>query len=460
MSTTLRLSGKMHSVLKDHLHPTDGKEAVAILLCSRFHHGNVTSLLVRHVHPIPYDQCEVRRRDMVTWSTASIQPLLKKAMNSSLAVVKVHSHPGGLREFSTTDDLSDIHLFESVFGWTQDQGVHASLVMLPDGELFGRVIMPDLSFESLQRIQLVGDDICFWGSDGSKINDEFNLRTVQTLGLGTTSRLRQLTVAVVGCSGTGSPTIMQLARLGVGHLVLVDPDVVEEKNLSRIYGSRMDDVLNRRSKVEVLRDEINSIGLGTKVTIVPRNLRVDKELVELIGGCDVVFGCVDSIDGRHVLNSLATFYLVPYFDMGVKIIADGKGGIDQICGTVHYLQPGGSSLRSRGVYNHHTLTAVWLHNTDPEEYEVQRKSGYIVNVVVESPAVITLNTKVSAMAVEEFLARIHPMRKESNAEYAIWRFSTTDGYYQHEEEGEPDPYLERYVGRGTMEPLLDMNDFQ
>ena len=52
-----------------------------------------------------------------------------------------------------------------------------------------------------------------------------------------TPKLQNLSVAVVGCSGTGSPVIEQLARLGVGRLLLVDPDVVKVKNLNRILNT-------------------------------------------------------------------------------------------------------------------------------------------------------------------------------------------------------------------------------
>ena len=50
--------------------------------------------------------------------------------------------------------------------------------------------------------------------------------------------------------------------------------------------------------------------------------------VRAVAGCDVVFGCMDSIDGRHLLNKLATFYVIPYFDPSVKLEADGTGGGD------------------------------------------------------------------------------------------------------------------------------------
>ena len=92
--------------------------------------------------------------------------------------------------------------------------------------------------------------------------------------------------------------------------------------------------------------------------------------VRAVAGCDVVFCRMDSIDGRHLLNKLATFYVIPYFDLGVKLVADGKGGVDQVCGTVQYLQPGGSSLLSRHVNTMEQVRAAGLYRTDPAAYRL------------------------------------------------------------------------------------------
>jgi hypothetical protein len=60
------------------------------------------------------------------------------------------------------------------------------------------------------------------------------------------------------------------------------------------------------------------------------------------------------------------------------------------------------------------------------------------------------------MAVNEFLARIHPYRYNSNVDFAITRFSISDAYIQRESDGTPDAYLAKYMGRGNMIPLLNM----
>src|SRR5215470_3865356 len=46
-------------------------------------------------------------------------------------------------------------------------------------------------------------------------------------------RLAASTVAIVGCGATGAASAALLARAGVGTLILIDRDFVEESNLQR-----------------------------------------------------------------------------------------------------------------------------------------------------------------------------------------------------------------------------------
>jgi hypothetical protein len=370
-------------------------------------------------------------------------------------VLKVHSHPGGYEQFSQVDDDSDTDLFASVFGWTDSHFPNCSAIMLANGRMLGRVILPDGKFCTLDSILIPGDDIHYWRASTPTDLPRYVERHAQIFGSGTTQRLRNLSVAVVGCSGTGSPVIEQLARLGVDRLVLVDPDKVETKNLNRILNATREDAYLHRPKVEVLARAIAHMGFGTEVEVICDNL-VSKRAVEAVATCDVVFGCMDGVEGRHLLNRLAAYYVLPYFDVGVKLQAGGDGGIDEACGAVHYMRPDGSTLFDRRVYTMNQLQADGLRRTDPQAYRDQIRAGYIRGVQEERPAVISINMQMASCAVNEFLARLHPYRLDANAESAVVRSSFMQGIQYREDDGEPSGMFSNIIGCGDTEPPLGM----
>jgi hypothetical protein len=452
--TRLRLTAELHAQLRKHLFPGDGKEAVAVALCGRLTLSDAGILCVHQLHPIGHDQCKERTPDRVTWEPRLAHAVFERATAKSMAILKIHSHPTGYADFSVFDDRSDTNLFTSLHSWTDDGLPHASAVMLPDGEMFGRIFSRDGRFKSMDRISVVGDDISFFGRGDETRIDPSQLRTAQTFGDRTTALLGKLKIGVVGCSGTGSWVIEQLARLGVGELVLVDPDLVERKNLNRIVNSSGVDAYEHRLKVDALREAIMRHGTGTLVTTYATTL-FDPSVARQLASCDVLFGCMDSVEGRDRLNRIATFYLVPYFDLGVRLDADGAGGISNVSGVVHSLLPGGSSLFSRGAYTAESLRADSLRRTNPEQYEEERKQGYIKGAKVDSPAVISVNGFCATMAVNEFLGRIHPFRGGHNSEYRWHQFDLKNAFWQQRPDGPPCEVLARYAGRGDMHPFLD-----
>ncbi|MBT1697149.1 ThiF family adenylyltransferase [Fulvivirgaceae bacterium PWU4] len=459
MTISLALSQSVHEDLYKHLFPGDGFEAIAVAICGRCVTRSATKIVIHKIIKIPYDEC-TRNEGYLNWSTQRLVPFFEMVMHKDMAMLKIHSHPGGFPQFSETDDVSDQEFFESVYGWSGSDRVHGSAVMLPTGEIFGRAITSEKKFIPFKKISVCGNQLKFFFENVSHLSStEFSLRTLQAFGQGTVNILKNLTVAVVGCSGTGSPVIEQLVRLGIGKLLLIDPDIIEEKNLNRILNSSRKDALNGVFKVDALKKAIENIDVGTTVESYAKNLFDEIELLKKLALCDVIFGCLDTIDGRHLLNQLATFYLIPYFDVGVRLTADGKGGIDQILGTVHYLTPGKGSLLTRGVYTIEGLRSAGLFRTNPKEYYDLRTYGYIANSDVPSPAVVSVNMLAASIAVNEFLARIHQYRNEGDDQFEITRFSLSDGYFFHESDDTIDQYLEKYVGRGDMIPFLNMPEF-
>lgn len=202
----------------------------------------------------------------VTWCPDYIEPILERAAAERLSVVKIHSHPGGFATFSGTDDEGDARLLPMVRGWVEADIPHGSAIILPDGQMFGRVLRSKEGFEPIAVINVVADDLLFWYANaGSIAIPDFAASHAQVFDVGTIERLQRLSFAVIGASGTGSPMVEELTRLGAGELVVVDDDHMEERNVNRILNSTMDDAAAGRAKVDVLGDAVERTGLGTKI---------------------------------------------------------------------------------------------------------------------------------------------------------------------------------------------------
>ncbi|NDE90131.1 MAG: ThiF family adenylyltransferase [Alphaproteobacteria bacterium] len=457
---SLTLTHSQHAQLRAHLFPGDNLEAVAFLACGRAAGSDRCRLVVRDIHIVPHERC-IRLKDSVSWQAEDIELLLDRATVDGLSLVKVHSHPQGYPRFSSIDDDSDAELLPTIRSWVEADVPHGSAVMLPNGEIFGRYCWDEKCFHEFAHVNIVGPDLFFWHSRaGEETADPvFAASQDQAFGEGTTRKLRKLRVAVVGASGTGSPVIEQLIRLGVGEVILIDDDKIEDRNLNRIVYAIASHAAAGREKVFAAKEEIERKGLGTIVTALPTSIGTP-EAIRAAASCDVLFGCVDTASARLFMNLIATYYLIPYFDLGILLDAEpksnGSATIKDILGTVHYLLPGASSLISRGAFSLEDVRTEGLHKRDPIAAAQQVKDKYIKGVEVRRPAVVSVNTFAAALAVNDFLARLHPYRAMPNAEVASIEFSLGQLRLTVDEELEPCPMMSRFVGYGDIKPLLGL----
>lgn len=423
---SLAMTAEHHAALRRHLFPGDGREAAAIALCGRGEPPGRCRLLVHELHPVPYAVCTERAPDRVAWPVSWLDALLATATSRGLSVVKFHGHAGDFRRFSAIDDASDARLFAGLHAWFEEPLPHASVVMMDDGSMFGRIVGDDGGFGALHTVAVPGEDLRIHHAQGGPELPAPGIgRDTPAFGRAMVADLRRLSVAVVGCSGTGSIVVEQLARLGVGRLVPIDPEVAETKNLNRIVNATAADAAAGVAKVEVARRTAEAIGFGTVVEPHAANL-VSRAAVQAVAGCDVVIGCVDSAEGRDVLGRISAYYLLPYIDVGVGIVATPDGAIDQINGAVHYVRPGGGSLLARKVYRAEQVGADALRRRDPGLYEERLRQKYIVGRDEEAPAVISVNMLAASLAVNELLARLYGFRNQPNRYYDTIRFSLTE----------------------------------
>jgi len=115
-------------------------------------------------------------------------------------------------------------------------------------------------------------------------------------------------VCVVGCGGLGCYVIEELARLGVGKIVVVDPDVFEEHNLNRQLFSSPTNL--GTAKVNVAASRIGEI--NPAVTLIPVQAAFSlKNGVSLLDGCQIVVDALDSIKVRLDLAAICTSKSIP-----------------------------------------------------------------------------------------------------------------------------------------------------
>ena len=119
------------------------------------------------------------------------------------------------------------------------------------------------------------------------------------LGVEGQERLLASRVLVVGAGGLGSPVALYLGSAGVGHITLVDHDVVDETNLQRQIAHNLERV--GMAKALSAKQAIQSINPDPVVeTIV---VRADASLLaEQVGLADVVVDCTDNFATRHAIN--------------------------------------------------------------------------------------------------------------------------------------------------------------
>ena len=162
--------------------------------------------------------------------------------------------------------------------------------------------------------------------------------------------------------------------------------------------------------------------LGRGQSVLPLQMNLDSlEAVHRVAECDVIFGCVDTAEGRNLANRIAAYYLIPYIDVGVRLVADGQGSVETVAGAVNYCKPGGATLLERGAITSEQVRAEELQRTDPDRYRELRRQKYIPGIEEERPAVISINAFFAALAVNEFLARVHVFRNVDNSAFSTVR---------------------------------------
>ncbi|MGE5454882.1 MAG: HesA/MoeB/ThiF family protein [Methylocystaceae bacterium] len=124
-------------------------------------------------------------------------------------------------------------------------------------------------------------------------------RNFKSLSLDDQARLAASTVAIVGCGGLGGSMAEEFSRLGVGNLILVDGDQVEETNLNRQLFAIETNM--GKPKVEAARDRLQVVNSGVKLKLIADWFN-EENARNFFSGADVVCDALDSMTRRVELE--------------------------------------------------------------------------------------------------------------------------------------------------------------
>jgi len=115
-------------------------------------------------------------------------------------------------------------------------------------------------------------------------------------------KLKGTCVGIAGCGGLGSNCAMALARAGVGHLVIVDFDVVARENLDRQYYF-IDQV--GQKKIQALQENLRKV--NPDIIVEAHDLRLGPdEVVRVFKDCRVIIEAFDRADMKLMIIETVT----------------------------------------------------------------------------------------------------------------------------------------------------------
>lgn len=339
-------STALNAQLRTHLLRPDGQEDIAFVTWRPSTGRTRTTAVLREVL-LPEDG-DRQVHGNASFNQQYFLRALDHASETDSGLALIHSHPGGRgwQGLSSPDEAAERR--------------HAAATQAATGlPLVGMTIGgADGTISARRWVKTTRNEYApQWSDQARLVGDRFRVdhrtelptqpgaathdRTVSAWGPEVHRDITRMRVGVVGLGSVGAQVAENLARMGVGEVVLLDFDTLQMHNLDRtLHASRLDVACNR-----------------AKVDVAARALRRDRPLpetkirtfehsiVERAGlaaalDCDILFSCVDRPWAREVLNTVAYAHLIPVVDGGVNVPPRGPRWMGVAVVGAHVAAPG------------------------------------------------------------------------------------------------------------------------
>lgn len=394
--------------LSEHLFSGRGEHGAA-LLAELTDGPRGRRLLVRHVILATEGKDYVPGTTGFRALTAEfVRDCVSRAHDAGLAYIPVHNHGGFERvQFSSVDLDSHERGYPTLVQFT---GKPVMALVLTRAAAAGDVFLPDGTRDGLGELVVPGSNLMRLrpAPAAHASRDGRWDRQARVYGDAGQDIFGAMRVAVVGLGGAGSLITEFIARLGVGHVVLVDPQDVDETNLPRLVAAEVDDV--GTPKVHVAARNARRANPSIVVTELIREVHDPKVLTAIVD-CDFIFLAADSNSARHFVNQVVEESLIPGIQVGVKVPADDDGVVGRIHVAVRPMIPGAGCLWCNQLIDATELAI------DLQPQAVRDGARYVDEV--PAPSVIALNALAVSEAVNRFMMGMTGLLLDEDPSYTV-----------------------------------------
>jgi len=339
-----------------------------------------------------------------------------------LAYLAVHNHgPGDSVGFSPIDLASHERGYQALLDVANGPPVGA--LVFASNAVAGDIWERDGSRSEVSRLTVVGPPVISLTPRPAADTAKSPIFHRQSLLFGDSGQaiLNHLKVGIVGCGGIGSLLVEYLSRAGIGHLVAVDPDVVEVSNLPRLIGARRSDISHKTEPSGRPRPAKRKVALARRLATTANPDATfqgivgefqDPQVARQFLDCDYLFLAADSMQARFLFNAVVQQYFIPGWQVGSKALVDqDTGAVLTAFSVVRPIGPGSGCLWCNELV---TPSGLQFESKTPQE---RRDQQYVLDPAVQAPSVITLNAVGAGIAANDFLFTALGLQKSAGHDY-------------------------------------------
>lgn len=223
------------------------------------------------------------------------------------------------------------------------------------------------------------------------IDDDDRYSRLRLIAWWDQARLAAARVLVVGAGALGNEVLKNLALVGVGRIIVIDMDRIEDSNLTRSVLFRRSD--RGKPKAVAAAEAVRDLNPDVDILPIHGNVLTDLGL-GVFRDVDVVIGCLDNREARLWVNRCCWKVGRPWID----------GGIQEINGVAKVYVPGqGPCYECSMTENDYRL--INIRYSCPQLKREDLQAGKV-------PTAPTIASFISALQTQEALKLIHGMPVE------------------------------------------------